>query len=88
MNVLKNITATCCGASINAPGRTVECPKCHTVYQVRDTDDGKIVLTATPSRMQPRPRASWWRALLARLPIVGRRYQPQRVHADVHLEID
>jgi hypothetical protein len=80
---LKNITATCCGASINAPGRAVECPTCHAVYQVRDTDDGRIVLTTTPSRMSP--RMSWWRTLLSRLPIVGRRY---RQDANVHLEID
>ena len=85
---LKNITATCCGASLRAPGRAVECPTCHAVYQVRDTDDGGIVLTRTPSRMAPRPRTSWWRELLSRLPLVGGRRPQRGTHASVHLEID
>jgi hypothetical protein len=84
---LKNITATCCGEQLSAPGRAVECPKCGVVYQVRETADGNIVLTTTPRQMPQRISTTWWRAILGRLPIIGRRFRAASVRASVHLEL-
>lgn len=63
---LRNITATCCGALLQAPGLTVACPKCRTTFQIRETPDGDLMLAMLAVT---RPRARWWRRALARLPV-------------------
>lgn len=83
MNI-KNITATCCGDRLSAPGRAIECPKCRTMYQVRE-DDGKIVLTT--ARAPSRAPNAWWHKLIRRLPIIGRRFRPTALRAHVYLEL-
>lgn len=67
-----NITATCCGQTLRAPGLAVECTKCRTVFQIRQMPEGNLVITTTPFQMRRRARGSRrLRAALSRLPIVG-----------------
>jgi len=77
---LSNITATCCGAQLHAEGLAVECPKCHTVFQIRDRG-GNFVLAVTPHKMRPMQR--WYRRVIARLPIVGRWFRGPSTHVSI-----